>query len=325
MIYQPNNICSICPGVFEEARVFTGGDDLKKDVVLLVLFVLAGMDNANSEDNYTAYENPTTVMEENLTFNMEQRISGTGFFTAYKYSQMPDVLGEEGRLYNGVEAKNLVHGSGKIEIDSLMHAESSYMNRTWVNGAYDGEGNVIVDEEEATSVIRLSDDSKMTYSPMAIVVGSRYYAAHPLAFNSMLSETIWIRNRDILNSISQRVDEAHGIGMLRDTQSDAVSTSMKLKQDMIDGKAHLGALQLARIPGDERSIELDQYYIGTYHLETNLNLNTYEEEADEVEEWLPCCSEGFLDVNPIHRVDRSVQDIFDCMCFRFPNEVHIET
>ena len=71
-----------------------------------------------TEENNTAYDNPTTLEQKNLKFDFEQNVSGTGFSASYKYAQMPDATGTEGRLFNGVEAKNKAHGSGKIDIDS---------------------------------------------------------------------------------------------------------------------------------------------------------------------------------------------------------------
>ena len=156
---------------------------------MLALFALIGMAAADNgekeeqlEENDAAYDNPTTLEEKNLKFNFEQNVSGTGFFTAYKYAQMPDALGTEGRLFNGVEAKNKAHGSGKIDTDSNIYAESSYTNKTWINGAYDEDGEVIEDEEETTSVIQMKEDSKMTYSPLVMGIGSRYYNLQSCCF-----------------------------------------------------------------------------------------------------------------------------------------------
>ena len=166
---------------------------------------------AQLEKNDAAYDNPTTLEEKNLKFNFEQNVSGTGFFSAYKYALMPDATGTEGRLFNGVEAKNKAHGSGKIDADWNIYAENSYTNKTWINGAYDEDGEVIEDEEEATSIVQMKEDSQMVYSPLAMGIGSRYYNLHPITFNSLLKEEDWIKNRNGLNSLHHRVDHAHGL------------------------------------------------------------------------------------------------------------------
>jgi hypothetical protein len=69
-------------------------------MVLFLQIGMAGDDNENeaqSEEDNAAYDNPTTLDEENLKFSMEQNVGGMGFFTAGKYAQMPDALGTEGR------------------------------------------------------------------------------------------------------------------------------------------------------------------------------------------------------------------------------------
>jgi len=70
----------------------------KKSILLLVFIALIGMTAAYGDDkeeqleqNDSAYDNPTTWDEKSLKFNFEQRVSGTGFSNAYKYT--PYVIG----------------------------------------------------------------------------------------------------------------------------------------------------------------------------------------------------------------------------------------
>ena len=292
------------------------------------------------EENDAAYNNPTTLEEKNLKFNFEQNVSGTGFFSAYKYAQMPDAIGTEGRLFNGVEAKNKAHGSGKIDTDSDIYAESSYTNKTWINGAYDEDGEVIEDEEETTSIVQLKEDSKMTYSPLVMGIGSRYYSHNPVVFNSLLSEEDWIKNRNGLNSLHHMVDQAHGLNKVLDAQSDAVNNIMNIEEDLVNGRAHFGVLQLDGIPVDEEPeegseeiqvfglamkawkkplIEMDEDYVGNFHIKKNMNLYTDSEEEEEEDLWLPCCYGGFSDLNYADaKVFKSAKGIFDCTCFNVP-------
>jgi hypothetical protein len=312
---------------------------------LLALFALISMavaDNGETEEQLeesnAAYENPTTLEEKNLKFNFEQNVSGTGFFNAYKYAQMPDALGTEGRKFNCVEAKNKAHGSGKIDTDSTIYAESSYTNMTWINGAYDEDEEVIEEEEETTSVIHVNEDSKMTYSPSVIGIGSRYYSHNHVVFNSLLKEEDWIKNRDGLNSLHHLVDQAHGLDKVLDAQSDATNNTMNIEEYLIDGRAHFGVLQLQGIPVDEVPeddseevqvldsamktwkeplIELDEEYRGNFHIRKNMNLYTYSEEEEKEDPWLPCCSGGFSDINYSDaKAFESASGVFDCTCFK---------
>jgi hypothetical protein len=320
---------------------------------LLALFVLIGMTAADNEEeeeqleeNDAAYDNPTTLEEKNLKFNFEQNVRGTGFFTAYKYAQMPNALGTKGQQFNGVEAKNKAHGSGKIDTDSNIYAESSYTNKTWINGAYDEEGEVIEDEEETTSVIQMKEDSKMTYSPLVMGIGSRYYDLHPIAFNSLLKDEDWIKNRDGLNSLHHVVDQAHGLNKVLDAQSDATNNTMNIEEDLVDGRAHFGVLQLQGIPVDEVPeegsevvqvlglamkawkkplLEIDEDYIGNFHIKKNMNLYTYSEEEEKEDSWLPCCYGGFSDLNYADaKAFKSARGVFDCTCFIVPAKAQFQ-
>jgi hypothetical protein len=298
------------------------------------------------EENDATYNNPTTLEEKNLKFNFEQNVRGTGFFTAYKYAQVPNALGTEGQQFNGVEAKNKAHGSGKIDTDSNISAESSYTNKTWVNGAYDEDGEVIEDEEETTSVIQMKEDSKMTYSPLVMGIGSRYYDLHPIAFNSLLKDEDWIKNRDGLNSLHHVVDQAHGLNKVLDAQSDATNNTMNIEEDLVDGRAHFGVLQLQGIPVDEVPeegsevvqvlglamkawkkplLEIDEDYIGNFHIKKNMNLYTYSEEEEKEDSWLPCCYGGFSDLNYADaKAFKSARGVFDCTCFIVPAKAQFQ-
>jgi len=320
---------------------------------LLAVFALIGIaaaDNGEKEEklleNVSAYDNPTTSDEKSLKFNFEQNVSGTGFFTAYKYAQMPDALGTEGQQFNGVEAKNKAHGSGKINTDSTIYTESSYSNKTWINGAYDDDGEEIEDEEVSTSVIQMKEDSKMTYSLSVMGIGSRYYNHNPVVFNSLLSEEDWIMNRNGLNSLHHLVDRAHGLNKVLDAQSnagdDTMNTTMNIEEDLIDGRAHFGVLQLQGIPVDEEPeedskeeqilglamkawqkpmIEMDEDYVGSFHIKKKMDLTTYSTEEEKEDSWLPCCFGGFSDLNYADaRVFKSARGIFDCTCFKISDK-----
>jgi hypothetical protein len=281
---------------------------------------MAVADNGEKEEQLE--ENDSVY--DNLKFNFEQNVSGMGFFTAYKYAQMPDAL----------EAKNKAHGSGKIDTDSNIYAESLYTNKTWINGAYDDE-EVFEDEEEATSVIQVKEDCKMTYIPLVMGIGSRYYSLNSVIFNSLLKEDDWIKNRDGLNSLHHRVDQAHGLNKVLDAQSNSTNNIMNIEVDLVDGRAHFGVLQLVGIPVDEEPeedseevqvlwkkplIELDEDYGGSFHIEKNINLYTYSEEEEEEEDsWLPGCYGGFSDMNyPDAKAFKSARGIFDCTCIKVP-------
>jgi len=275
----------------------------------------------------------------NLTFSMDQSVNGNGFFSTYQYSKMPDDLGDEGRLFNGVEAKGRAHGSGTVETDSQVYAESSYKNESYFNAEYDDDGEPYDELEETTCIIRLKDDTNQVYAPSALSLGSRFYSRNPLVFNSLLSEESWIKNRDGLNSMIHRIDRAHGLDKLFEAKSDATVISMNVDEDLTEGRAHFGVLQLPGTPRDEEAeesdsedeieilglamktwkkplIEVDWDYVGSFHIVKKMEITTSSEEEEEEESWLPCCSGGYADLNPLDQGSWSAQGIFDCTCAR---------
>jgi hypothetical protein len=296
------------------------------------------------------YENPTSIEEKNLTFNMEQKVEGTGFYAGYRYILMPDAVGPEGRLYNGAEAKNDAHGSGNLDADSWVYAESTYLNRTWINGAYNETGYIIQDQEDTTSAILMQEESNAVYSPAAISIGLWYYHSHPLTFNSLLGERAWIKGRDGFNSIQHAVRDARGLRKALNIESDSYNVSMRLEEDLISGRAHLGALQLAGYPRDEETMVeeseeegseedgsgsavlgaamrlwhdplfvLDEDYAGTYHIKKNISLYVYWDNNAREDDWLPCCTGGYASMTPAdQRYVKFAKGIFDCTCFKVP-------
>ena len=51
------------------------------------------------------------------------------------------------------------------------------------------------------------------------------------------------------------VDHAHGLNKVLDAQSDATNNTMNIEEDLVDGRAHFGVLQLQGIPVDEEPEE----------------------------------------------------------------------
>ncbi len=320
---------------------------MREDILaLLALFALISMAVAEQKNDYLISRE-----ENNLTFSIDQKVSGAGFFSTYRYALIPYVKGPEGRLFNGAEAKNQAHASGTQDTESLFSAGSTYVNENNLNPKIKVVGEMIKKikeyKEDATSVIGIKEDNALTYSPMSLSVGLRYYDRHPLAFNSLISDGFWIKNRDGLSSLHHVVADAHALSKQLDANSDVnvhfANLSLNVEEDLTEGKSHFGALRLAEYPRDEEPedeetptlgtamklwhnvpVELDEDYIGSFHMKKNMTLawREFSEKYDYA--WLPCCSGGFLDMNPIERVDRSISGVFDCTCYKVPGEAEFQ-
>lgn len=303
------------------------------EFILLALLIIGGLSYAEGET--APYENPTTSETKNLTFNMQQSVAGTGYFAAYRRTLMPDVLGTEGAFNNGVEAGNNAHASGELDSKALIYAESTYYNNTWVNGAYDEDGEIIEDDEDTTCIINIDQDGKITYRASKISIGTQYYADHAIVFDSRANENTWIKNRDSLNSIGNRILDAQGLELRLNASMDAEKTSMTVEEDMIEGRAHFAGIQNSQLPKDEEpedenedadvlgtamkswhssDLVLEQDYVGSYLIKQNLSFNNVEDDKEREDSWLLCCSGGFSDMNELDLKGRSVESIFDCTC-----------
>jgi hypothetical protein len=315
--------------------------------VALALFVSIGFAFAEySEDANLIFRE-----ENNLTFIISQTVQGTGFFTTYKYAHMPDSPGTEVSLYNGVEGKNQAHASGSIDTESLLSASSSYTNETDLNEAYNEIDYPEGYEEFWSNSVELKENNKLTYSPIAMAIGTGHYALHPIAFNSLIDVETWIKNRNGFNSICNRIEKAHGLDETLEALSASdytptTLTTMKVEDNLIEGKAHFGVLQLVGIPKGEESEEeseegsldaspikawqkpltiIDQDYVGTYQIKNNVTLamSSYIEHFDD--DWLPCCFGGYLTMPTYYKkgskgFGSNVNSIFDCTCWRQPGE-----
>lgn len=311
----------------------------KRILELLALLALAGATAA--EDYSLLYRE-----EKNMSFNMEQKVSGDGFFSVYRYALMPDLTGTEGKSFNGVEAKVKQHGSGSIDVKSGFSGESTYTNTSDLNAEPEeferfkgGQEIEVLDEfeEETTALINLKEDGEMIYAPAAMAIDSRYYALHPLAFNSLLVEKTTIKNRNGFNSMGFKVEGAHALDRQLEAQSDLTDTSLKIEGDVTEGKASLKAVQYARSPADDEENEIlgtatrdwkqpltvfEQDYTGTYHIKHNMTMSWSDEDADiYADAWLPCCSGGYLSMPPnyqrgIYGFGSDVRRLCDCTCFK---------
>ncbi len=189
----------------------------------------------------------------------------------------------------------------------------------------------------------------MTYVPQAVTVGSRYYATHPIVFNSLINDYVSTKNRNWHNSINHQIRYAHALDLLLETESDVDNNSMKVDENITDGQAHFGVLQLPGIPRDELpeeessedeemqvlgpamkawhrpEFEMDETYVGSYHIKKDLNLYNWEDDYERVDHWLPCCFGGFLDMSMWDHTERkSARGVFDCTCFPVPKEAQFQ-
>jgi len=278
------------------------------------------------------------TVKNNLTLDMKQSVSGEGYFMSYKYARMPNALGLSGVTSNGVEAKDYSHGSGTIDNEMIMSAESSEKKE----GVDEEYGQ---DYQEALSCIQLKEDNIMLYSPQAFGFGTGHYAANPIVYSSLLKEKTWIKNRGSATSMHHEVEYAHGLDKeleiaVKDfiSEDDPSVSMMNITEDVSAGRAHIGMLQgdpaLVTSEDEEENllvtrsawrnplVELDEDYVGTFHIEKMLNLTASVDTTEEDYDWLPCCTGGWDSMSTKDKdgFGASTNGIFDCTCYKAPEK-----
>jgi hypothetical protein len=322
-----------------------GGIDLKKTIltvlVAMVLVALIGCSMAamptkfppDASLGWPANEKyPNGYQESNRTFNFEQSVQGNGYFVTYLYAKAGHVA-----------MKNYAHGSGSLNSEATLTYQNLDQSTHNVYSVY---------YDFAQDCIQFKEDVSMVYAPMRIAVGTGYYAANPLDYSSLLKEKTWVKNYLAGTSMHHEVEYAHALdkelelvakdkmNMTWDPELVSVGyTQMKLVEDVTDGKAHIGVLQAnsnfaAAITEDlavssfksawkNPSIEIDEDYWGTYHIEKNMTLEVPYRLIQKGEDWLPCCFGGYLTMPTGYLGDAKLKGavgVFDCTCFKAPTQ-----
>jgi hypothetical protein len=246
-----------------------------------------------------------------------------------------------------VAVKNYAHGSGSLNSEATLTYQNLDRSTHYAYSDYN---------DFAQDCIQFKEDVAMVYAPMKIAVGNGYYAANPLDYSSLLKEKTWVKNYLAGTSMHHEVEYAHALdkeleivakdkmNMTWDPELESVGyTQMKIVEDVTDGKAHIGVLQAndnfasllsesypasafdtmanTKSAWKNPSIEIDEDYWGTYHIEKNMTLEVPYHLIQKKEDWLPCCFGGFLTLPTTYRGDlglKGAKGVFDCTCFKAP-------
>jgi hypothetical protein len=279
---------------------------------------------------------PNAYEEKNTTFTFEQSVQGNGYFMTYLYAKAGNVA-----------VKNYAHGSGSINNEALLTYQK--LNRSTRNAYSDYN-------DFNQNCIQFKEDVAMVYAPMRIAVGTGYYAANPVDYSSLLKERTELKNYRAGTSMLHEVEYAHAL----DKELEVVAkekfnhtydpewvgvgySQMKINEDVTDGKAHIGVLQanddwtgidtyrdVSSLDGlksgqfyawKKPSIEIDEDYWGTYHIEKNMTLEVPYHLVQKSDDWLPCCFGGFSDMSAYdQKIFKSAKGVFDCTCFKAPTQ-----
>ncbi|MHC1632004.1 MAG: hypothetical protein ACXQT4_06970 [Methanotrichaceae archaeon] len=270
-------------------------------LAVLVMSLLVGM---------AAAVNTETTSSRNTSFNFEQTVTGDGYFMTYKYIQLDTPQVDQ----KGPMLKDYAHGSGIINTEVVIDAQDVDYSET-------SDGYITTEDY---SCISMSETSEMDQAPVSVSYGNGYYAANPVLYDSLLKEKTCVKNYRPATSMHHEIEYAKNITkdldvLVKDknyTFSDPLHegvgyTFMKVTEDVTDGRTHFGVLQgepnnMASTNYDipttsvwkNPMIEVDEDYIGTYHIDKNMTIEVPYKLEIVNEDWLTCCIGGCEDIDP---------------------------
>jgi len=189
------------------------------------------------------------------------------------------------------------------------------------------------------SSIRFESHSGMIKAPVSLSVGSGYYSSHPISYDSGMGSRTQLVNTRSATSLIHEINSAHKIeGVAEFSAADSsysrddsnfqsiASTHMKIDENVTNGKVHIGVLkgdtQLEGSMGKEKvslqanawkhpSIEIEEDYIGTYHIYKNITIGSSDGKQNINESWLNCCG-GDYEIYRHEPAFISADQVFNC-------------
>jgi hypothetical protein len=162
---------------------------------------------------------------------------------------------------------------------------------------------------------------------------SNQSASSPANLGPLFGRDTWIKNQRSGASMSNEVSGARSLSgeMVVSAEDSSVwgyyghsgisNMQMNLNEDVTDGTVHIGALQGeaqniwdSAVPPSATAIkdpklEIDEDYVGTYHIEKNMTMSMPYGRFLAYQDWLPCCSQGYFDGENI--IPRDASSIFE--------------
>ncbi len=257
----------------------------------------------------------------------------------YKYINEEDIEGNGYMMVrdevntNNLSLLEYMHGSGSIDYAYIMnstqktiHGENDYyiMNE---NGGY------VQMPSGADSSINFTIQKDIVQSPTGFAFANGWYAERPIAYDSFLKE------KTVAKSYQEAIVMHHQLEYARAYKGDIAvdlnctgptydangvgRVSMKLEDVVTQGTVHIGQILSDTVKGSNSFktqgwrkpiIDMDNDYVGDFHIKKNMAIEVEKSKPYEYEDWLPCCFGGYFDMNEEMRKPILEDGIFDCTC-----------
>jgi hypothetical protein len=168
-----------------------------------------------------------------------------------------------------------------------------------------------------SSISFISQD-KIAGAPVDLSAGSGYYSSHPIAVGAGIGSRTEVANANSATSMSHEVGFAQEVSGKREYTTSSISsqgdydninsdtTHMRIDESVTSGKVQIGVHAWK-----DPAIEIEEEYIGTYHISNNFTINNSYSKKSFADVWLNCCGGSYITYPP-DPVHLSADDVFNC-------------
>ena len=171
------------------------------------------------------------------------------------------------------------------------------------------------------SSISFMGQNEIVRAPVDLSVGNGYYSSHPIAIGLGISSITELANEySAATSMSHEVDSAQEVSGKRKyavsssssqgeyDNSNIATTHMQIDETVTDGRVHVGMLSGSEDNAGKNdnsgtgslnnawknlATEIEEEYIGTYHITKNFAINNSYSKKSFADGWLSCCGGNY--------------------------------
>lgn len=208
-----------------------------------------------------------------------------------------------------------------------------------VSEIFKGNGYLAEDSSYNNSSISFAGQNKVVSAPVDLTAGNGYYSSHPISIGLGIGSRTQLANGNSATSMSHEVDSAQEVSVRMEymvssgsSQSDyedisSATTHMQIDETVTSGKVRIGVLSGSDSSAGNSgysgtdplisawknpAIEIEEEYIGTYHISKNFTINNSYTQKRFADGWLSCCGESYV-IYPPEPVFISADDVFNCV------------
>jgi hypothetical protein len=188
------------------------------------------------------------------------------------------------------------------------------------------------------SSISFISQNNIISAPVDLTAGGGYYSSHPIAVGTAIGSRTQLSNANSATSMSHEVASAREVSGITEyavyssssqgeyENINSAATQMQIDETVTSGKVHIGVLSgddhagnSAAYPSSsawkDPAIEIEEEYIGTYHITKNFAINNSYSIRRFADGWLDCCG-GSYDIYLPAPVLLRADDVFNCRRYK---------